>query len=318
MRLVTVWRQDWGEYANSAAFLADWPDDTTGSAGSVWALDDTHVVNSPTAARIQLDGTTSMGEEYRRSHTVSGLIPGETYTFVRQVWATDGAPGGINDQFVSVSTDLTADSNGEVEVYVRIVITSGGTVDWTWWFDDLRLVKAEGTPLTFTDFLLNAGHLYADGGVYSLTDGGITFEPSETWEQDSYPGQVEPQAGLDQLTGRSARLSATLIQFTDFVLSTLVPGGTQETVGGDGTSIRRFFPAEPGTTLVQGDMLENVVAEWPKSDGGWARVWMPLAFVVESRIQSEDQGVVKLDIVLEPRKNAAGDPLYYYEREVES
>jgi hypothetical protein len=151
-----VFRQDFSDYANTAAFLAEWIEDTDGAATATmtWDLDATHVVAGETiSAHVNVTGSATPGDAYKVVLTIPGFVPGRTYSFRRQAYATEIVAGLPANQFNSLASNVVADISGNLELVLRFTTPDGGTFDVDIWFGDVHVVDTtigEATDVFYT------------------------------------------------------------------------------------------------------------------------------------------------------------------------
>ncbi len=182
-----VWFSNLQQYADTAALLAAWPETSDPTNQATWTLDDTlKTLRGQPAARIDLVGPISAGEIYQITHPVTGLEPDTAYDFKRRIFATAGAPFPSGAWF-DATTPVMTDGSGSVDVYFRIVIISGGTANWTWWFDHGRLVRAAAADVTTVSRYTSAAQ--------ALVVGGETWYPSPIVRERIPHGSREAAGG---------------------------------------------------------------------------------------------------------------------------
>lgn len=188
-----VWFSNLNQYADTAALLAAWPETSDPTNQATWTLDGSlKTLRGHPAARIDLVGPVAPGEIYQITHPVTGLEPNTAYDFKRRIFASvgSGAPFPEGVWFEGAVTPVMTDASGNVDVYYRIVIVTGGTANWTWWFDHGRLVRAAATDVSTT-------RRYTSGDT-ALVVGGVTWYPSPITRERIVHGTRE-SAGADLL-----------------------------------------------------------------------------------------------------------------------
>lgn len=299
---VVVWRQRFEDYVNDAAFLADW-EDTTVQAGAVsytWDLDGTHTTDGTgVAAHLHVQGNVTEGDIFSVTKvvgTADGVAASTAYSFRRQAWANAVIAGLPANQFNQISTAASTDASGNVSLTLRLVVVSGGMIDWEIWFDDVHLTQAlDG------DFLLNAGVVEVNGTVLGYTRDGVEMDEADEWETLDFPGRKADVTEADLKRVSRMRYSMTVVSVPK-VLEEAFPGITTST--GTGLVNTIYTPHPAGTVLGSGDYLTDLTVHWPYGPG-FLRGRLLKAVAKEPRLISRDKDEVTIRLTFEARVDRA-------------
>jgi hypothetical protein len=327
-RLATgiVAASDGFEYADLTALVAGgWTlTDTMGGLGTP-SIETSEVHGGSKALRIEVTGTTASSQDCYYTRTFTGLTPGALYQITLYVWENEEANGSVGiacglrvtggtgayveqDGAVGVWQQVTAsgvaDDDGHLTVQVGYFHSLvGGIYARVGIFDDLVFREVGDLAV-----LIGAGVLSVDGAVLGLSRDGWTFDPRITYDTWEYDGQLEPIAGTDVRRTAKPVLSGTLIELGATQLRALEPLAAFVTDAGVTTTV--VTPTASGTAITFGDLLVNVVAVWPRLQGGFHKVTLPYALCTKYHLTGKDKSEPGVPIELEGRASAAGQASY--------
>ena len=308
----TVWSEDFNDYADTTAMLAVWTVDDPEAIGTVSLTSVRSLISTGKSLRIQFTGVTpgTYPAACAVSRTVTGLLPGQSYTMA--LWVYDSGPdyGGAHDTWSQVafvealdnfSETVTADSTGTATITVAPGVTAGSPTD-TMDFDGISLSPVAGPALTAV--LLDPALLYVGGTLLGYTRGGLTFAPNPKYDTFDFDGSAMAVAGQDQLVDLDPTLSGAIITVTADQLAVLEPGSTTSTTG----TLTTLTPRAAHATIASGSLLTDVRAVWRRATGGYLQVRFPLALCTQYRITGKDKNEPVLEVEFHARA-AAGTPM---------
>lgn len=163
-------------YANTAALLSEWIE--TPAAGYTWALA-THPVRGTPAIKVSAPAGTSGTKLTKLVHTISGLVPGETYTYHRDLYVAGYSTIGSGWHYNFSPQVLVANSSGQVQV--DVFASQSGTVpsNVLYYYDNLYLEGTGGGPIV----AMNPAHMLYEVNTNPEWGRGI---PAEQIDDASY------------------------------------------------------------------------------------------------------------------------------------
>lgn len=301
---------DFGDYADTAALLADWTETDPSSIGTWTLTTPTTPFGSASVPQVLVNGTIPGGARSAIAKTFTGFDP---FAVVHVSWyqyENQANPhGAANTWLEAADTTYLANAAGEVTVSLGWTQQATSAISSKYiQFDGLSLTDGGGA---FGPFLLGSGAFYVDGALAGRTRGGWDFDPRIVYQAWEYDGQVEPPVlGTEQRLSARPVLKSTLIEFGTRQITFAEPGGTTLVSGTTTTTT----PASTGVTLAVGHYLQNVVAIWSRGDGTFHRVRFPLALCTAYSMKDTDKTEVGVSIELEARPSAVGATLYYHDQ----
>ena len=300
---IVIWRQHFEDYADDAAFLLDWVPSQTGSATATWELSGTHTVDGTgVAAHLNLAGAVSEGDIYAVTKTLTpaeaaSLQASHSYGFKRQAWASVQIAGLPAEQFNQLSTTVTTDASGNVDLVLRVTIVSGGTIDWDVWFDDVHLTQA-CSAFVVADLLRDVGVVQVGGSSIGYTRGGVEIEETSEKEALDFPGRKADVTEADLKRTSGCRLSFDMVTVVSN-LTRAYPGLTSSS--GTGLVNTLYTPHPAGTVLSDGDYLTDLTCVWPYHCGGFIRWRFTRAVAVTATVVARDKSEAVIRFVTEAR-----------------
>jgi hypothetical protein len=172
-----VWRLDIGALADLSAWV-----ETDPSNFATFSLDATHILTNSQAIRVHVPtGAGTPGYLATLTLDVTGLNPGQTYTYHRAVYATGNTSLTPNTWYPDFFPEtLVADGSGTVTV--DVFVSFGGVNSGSdYWYDSLYLTTTTGeTARVITGTLADAD------GRWDILDRKAVLEESEdvgsTWD----------------------------------------------------------------------------------------------------------------------------------------
>jgi hypothetical protein len=176
-------------------------------------------------------------------------------------------------------------------------------------FDDLEITTPNAE---LADIFYDAGVLYISGNAISISRGGISFDPQETFEPYEIPGTTQLLVGMEELVSSRPVLRTTLMLTGEYQFTVYRPDGTWA----DHASIagaRTYTPTALRTALSTGVYLQNVIAVWPRARGDYIAVEFPYAVCRKYGVGSKDKDEGEIPVEIEariPLTDSAGDSTY--------
>ena len=133
-------------------------------------------------------------------------------------------------------------------------------------FDNLRVSRPAAE---LADIYYDAGVGYIAGNPFSITTGGISFDPGEVLEEYEFPGKRAPVEGCFEFASASPVLRTRFMLTGEYQFEVYRPGGTWS--DGELEGMRKYVMAALGAALTTG-YLDNFVAIWPRQRGDYIGV----------------------------------------------
>ncbi len=158
-----------------------------------------------------------------------------------------------------------------------------------------------------TDTLIEAGVLFRAATAIGVTQGPPKFDPGKTITPIEFDGKRVDVQGLDRITRWKPRVSATLIEFggstTGNQLGFLEPGSTSATH--DHGTTTRIQPRAAGVLFASGEYLVDLRIMFERAGGGYAAIYMPIAYCIKYEVQGNDAKEGKVSVEFEARLSAS-------------
>lgn len=140
------------DYADTAALLSAWVE--TPASGYTWSLA-THPINGTPAIKVFAPSGTSGTLNTKLTHTVSGLIPGESYTYHRDLYVAGYSTIGSGWHRDFDPRTLVADGAGQI--YPDVYANQTGTMpsDVIYYYDNIYVEGAGNAPIV----AMNPSHI---------------------------------------------------------------------------------------------------------------------------------------------------------------
>lgn len=146
------------------------------------------------------------------------------------------------------------------------------------------------------DVILDEGVLMINSTTaFGVTDGPISYDNGETWQNLDFAGKRCDVALLDRLIGRNPRLSFDLIQVNTTTSPVLVTGSTQT-----GTPVV-VTPHAASSLLASGDYETNVKVWFKHGNGKFFGIWFPMAMVRMTGITGRDKNSATIRVEIDAR-----------------
>lgn len=153
-----------------------------------------------------------------------------------------------------------------------------------------------------SDVLLDSGVLYVGATVFGAFQGGLKFDPANTYRNVEFDGKRSAVGLLDRKTMTAPKLSGTVIQLSTTNVTQIEPGASV-TATGAWTGSTSYLQKRSAGLLVIGDYLTDVRAIWLRGSGAFVQVRFPQAIVTKYDITSQDGAEVAIALEIEARLN---------------
>jgi hypothetical protein len=173
---------DFGDYADTAALLADWTEEDALNIGTWTLVTPTEQLDSVRVPQIVVDGTFPAGAFSRIKKTFSGFTPGAAVSVAWSQWETTlPAHGPLNNWNPVGPFSIAADAFGEVTVALTWLMFAGGTINsGLIQFDRLSLTeRVTGEDRVVTSVLSDSDarqQLLSKKGIISTSDDGSAWD----------------------------------------------------------------------------------------------------------------------------------------------
>src|SRR5690349_22709756 len=149
----------------------------------------------------------------------------------------------------------------------------------------------------FDDIIIDSAQLIVDGTVFTLTRGGLTFEPGEEWDEFTYPGRTMATVGCRELVRLKPVIKGTALLTGEDQITAFRPDGVwadHATI----TGARTFTPNDLREYFTAADYLD-VMCLWKRQRGDYIAVQFPVAVCGAWDLDAKDGDEGLQQIVLE-------------------
>jgi hypothetical protein len=154
----------------------------------------------------------------------------------------------------------------------------------------------------FADIIIDSAVLIVDGVQLTVSRGGWSFDPGETWEDHDFPGRTMNTKLCRELVSLKPTIKGSAMMTGEAQLAAYRPDGTWTDSGED---VRLFTPKALRTDLTALDYLQNVFCVWKRQRGDFIAVEFLYAIAGSWSIGSVDGDEGLIPLVIE----AAQSPL---------
>lgn len=151
-----------------------------------------------------------------------------------------------------------------------------------------------------TDVLLDSGVLYVNTTVFGAFQGGLKFDPGNTYRNVEFDGKRSNVGLLDRKMMVAPKISGTVIQLATTNVGQIEPGASVSATGA-WTGSTSYLQKRSAGLLVAGDYLTNVRAIWLRGNGSFVQVRFPQSLITKYDITSQDGAEVAIAIEIEAR-----------------
>jgi hypothetical protein len=155
------------------------------------------------------------------------------------------------------------------------------------------------------DIYYDAGVGYIAGNPFSITRGGISFDPQEVIEDYDFPGKRAPVEGCDEVVSSRPVMRTRFLLTGESQFEVYRPDGAWS--DGEIEGMRQYVLGAMGRALTTG-YLDNFLAVWPRARGDYIGVLFEKALCRKYTMGSTDKDEGGQDVEIEGRI-PAGDPL---------
>lgn len=149
-----------------------------------------------------------------------------------------------------------------------------------------------------TNVVLDEGVVYINSTTaFGATDGPVSYDPGEGWQNIDFAGKRSDVALLDRVITRMPKLEFDMIAINSSTSPVLVTGSTQT-----GTPLV-VTPVAASTLLASGDYETNVKVYFKQGGGTYVGIVFAKAFVKMTAITGRDKNSALLHVVIEARQD---------------
>jgi hypothetical protein len=156
----------------------------------------------------------------------------------------------------------------------------------------------------FGDVIIDSAVLIVNGVHLTISRGGWSFDPGETWDDFTFPGRRMNTQGCRELVSLKPTIKGSAMMTGEAQLAVYRPDGTwsdSETI----EDVRLFTPNTLRADLTLADYLTDVFCVWKRQRGDYIAVEFPYAISTSWSIGSQDADEGLIPIVLEAAQNPA-------------
>lgn len=165
------------------------------------------------------------------------------------------------------------------------------------------------------DTLLNTGMLFVGNSPLSASQGGVSFDPGNTFRQTPYDGQLADRETLDRKVYSKPTIAGSFLQFAHRVWFKYENGGSPQTVG-----YPAVVPKPIGEFYASGDYLGPLRLIYQRGSGGLVEVVFLIALCAKYDIKGNDKGEALVNATFEAKLSADAEEgtAPYYIKEIPS